>query len=93
MSRKRLHIAWTHVAAGISRADEHDRMAGSCRGRQRSGRLKERVNDDRSFAATRLLRFARNDTEACHCEERRDEAISAGLGKPAEIGGDLNHAV
>jgi len=24
----------------------------------------------------RLLRFARNDTIICHCEERSDEAIS-----------------
>jgi hypothetical protein len=52
------------------------------------------MNDDNgNFQAVRLLRFARNDAGAGHGEERRDEAISAGLGEPAEMGGDLNHAV
>src|SRR6202043_503354 len=42
--------------------------------RARRGKA-HRPSDDRS--ATRLLRYSRNDANiGCHCEERRDEAIS-----------------
>ena len=37
---------------------------------------------DRMKLPMRLLRYARNDSTRCHCEERRDEAIPRIFGPP-----------
>jgi hypothetical protein len=41
---------------------------------QEIGKMYFHCSNHRNFM--RLLRFARNDTLFCHCEERGDEAIS-----------------
>jgi len=47
-------------------------------GAESLAQIRSRAGMGRSTTSSGLLRFARNDSPDCHCEERSDEAISLG---------------